>query len=105
MPDNDNNGAPNNNQAATPADMKQASISSELPQPLRHQFETLFKTDLSQVRVHQGHAPTLLGAESFARGNDVYFSPGTYQPHTEQGRELLGHELAHVVQQRQGVQK
>ncbi|MBK9034966.1 MAG: DUF4157 domain-containing protein [Myxococcales bacterium] len=29
-------------------------------------------------------------------------APGQYDPESQAGRELIGHELAHVVQQRQG---
>jgi hypothetical protein len=32
-------------------------------------------------------------------GSDIAFAPGAYQPGTAEGQKLLGHELAHVVQQ------
>ena len=34
---------------------------------------------------------------------DLHFAPGQYDPSSQQGQELLGHELAHVVQQRGGA--
>ncbi len=40
-----------------------------------------------------------LDAHAYAQGADVYFRPGAYQPGSRAGRELLLHELAHVVQQ------
>lgn len=39
---------------------------------------------------------------AFTQGEHIHFAPGQYQPHTAQGKRLLGHELAHVVQQREG---
>ncbi len=35
-------------------------------------------------------------------GNDIYFAPGAYDPDSRTGLEVLGHELAHVLQQRAG---
>jgi len=75
-----------------------------LPETFRHEMQVSLGADLSAIRVHENHAPTHLGALSFSAGNDVYFAPGEYQPHTDDGRQLLSHELTHVVQQRQGKQ-
>jgi hypothetical protein len=75
---------------------------SSLPEPLRHQMETAFGKDFSDVRVHQGPQATMLGAQAYTSGNDIHFAPGQYNPNSGAGRELLGHELAHVVQQRAG---
>src|SRR5262249_49734373 len=41
-------------------------------------------------------------ANAFAFGQQVYFGAGSYVPESQGGRRLLAHELAHVVQQRQG---
>ncbi|MCG8327022.1 MAG: DUF4157 domain-containing protein [Chitinophagales bacterium] len=38
-------------------------------------------------------------AHAFAAGRDIYFAQGAYQPHTESGKFLLSHEVAHVLQQ------
>lgn len=73
-----------------------------LPDGLRTQMETFFKTDFSSVRVHVGPQAPAIGALAFTTGNSIFFAPGQYQPATVQGRMLLGHELAHVVQQRSG---
>jgi len=74
-----------------------------LPDSLRHQMETAFGADLSGVKVHESHAATHLKATSFTEGNDIYFAPGQYQPHSPEGQHLLAHELAHVAQQNGGV--
>ena len=65
-------------------------------------MESFFGHDFSAVRVHEGPHAARLGAVAYTQGNDIHFSPGTYGPHGAAGRELLGHELTHVVQQRAG---
>lgn len=72
-----------------------------LPQSLQHQMEALHGMDFSDVRVHESHRPIHVGALSFSQGNDLHFAPGRYDPGSAAGRELIGHELTHVVQQRQ----
>jgi hypothetical protein len=73
-----------------------------LPEPVRRSMERLFGRDLSEVRVHTGADAGALSARAFARGNHIHFAPGEYDPGTPAGRQLLGHEIAHVVQQRDG---
>ncbi len=65
-------------------------------------MEATLGADFSSVRVHVGPQAERIGAIAFTSGADIYFAPGRYQPETPAGRRLLGHELAHVVQQRQG---
>jgi hypothetical protein len=59
---------------------------------------------LSDVRIHADGAAAALArsvsARAFTVGSDIFFAPGEYRPATPTGRELLTHELAHVVQQR-----
>jgi hypothetical protein len=73
-----------------------------LPDTVRSKMETAFGTDFSGVRVHIGPQAERIGALAFTIGTDIYFAPGRYQPESIHGQQLLGHELAHVVQQRQG---
>lgn len=73
-----------------------------IPPSVRHNLEATFGEDFSTVRVHHGHEATMAGALAFTRGDNIHFAPGTYNPYSAHGQELLGHELAHVVQQRQG---
>jgi hypothetical protein len=65
-------------------------------------MEALFGTDFSDIRVHVGREASCIGAHAFACGTDLFFSPGQYDPHSSHGQRLLGHELAHVIQQRSG---
>ena len=53
------------------------------------------------VRVYESHSATMLGAQSYTHGRDIFFAPGHYQPHSEEGQMLVAHELTHVVQQGQ----
>lgn len=69
----------------------------------RAQMEGALGADLSGVRVHtDGRADQLnqaLEARAFTTGQDVFFRQGQYDPGSAGGRELLAHELTHVVQQ------
>jgi Domain of unknown function (DUF4157) len=63
----------------------------------------VFNADFSGVRVHtDAGADGLnrsLSARAFTTGQDIYFRQGEYNPGSSGGRELLAHELTHVVQQ------
>lgn len=71
------------------------SVSAQAGAALRHDF--------SGVRVHTSpeadHLSRQLGAVAFTTGRDIFFRAGAYAPHSASGQALLGHELAHVVQQ------
>jgi hypothetical protein len=69
---------------------------------IRQTMESFFGADFSGVRVHEGPAATSMGALAFTLGEELHFAPGLYAPSTREGVELLGHELTHVVQQRDG---
>ncbi|MCC8437538.1 DUF4157 domain-containing protein [Brevibacillus sp. M2.1A] len=74
-----------------------------LPGSVQAKMEKAFHTDFSDVQIHpESSVASQIGAVAFAQGNDIHFAPGTYQPETHSGQQLLGHELTHVVQQRQG---
>jgi hypothetical protein len=73
-----------------------------LPPGTQARMERSFGADFASVRVHEDAAAARLGALGYAQGNDLHFAPGQYRPGTPSGDALLGHELAHVVQQREG---
>jgi hypothetical protein len=58
------------------------------------------------VRVHADRSgETLTGgldARAATVGQDIFFAPGEYRPGTTEGERLIGHELAHVIQQEGG---
>jgi len=75
---------------------------------VRGRMETAFGTDFSGVRVHTGATADQLNrqlaARAFTTGDDIFFRAGEYRPGSSGGRELLAHELTHVVQQQGAVQ-
>jgi hypothetical protein len=69
-------------------------------------MEPRFGRDFSQVRVHNdqdaAESAQALNAKAFTAGPDLVFAAGRYSPGTPTGRNLIAHELAHVVQQASG---
>lgn len=65
-------------------------------------MEPSFGHDFSKVRVHTGvkaaEATRAVNAVAFTVGRDIVFGAGQFPSATEDGRRLLAHELAHVVQ-------
>jgi hypothetical protein len=82
--------------------LRLTGLGKPLEPRLRARMEGLFGADFSGVRVHEGAAAQALGALAFTAGEKLCFAPGLYDPTTPEGMGLLGHELAHVVQQRAG---
>lgn len=80
--------------------------SAALPAELRNEMELRFAQDFSDVRLHLGPGASasadLLDANAFTHGTDIVFSAQQYSPFTSRGKQLIAHELAHVVQQRRG---
>ena len=72
-----------------------------LPDAARAALESQLGADLSQVRVLNNSALVNgTGAQAYTVGSDIHFATGAYSPDTPEGRKLLAHELAHVVQQK-----
>lgn len=72
----------------------------------RGDMETALGHDFSDVRVHTDGAATAsarsVGAAAYTVGRDVVVQADRWSPETDAGRQLLAHELTHVVQQRSG---
>jgi hypothetical protein len=70
---------------------------------VRRQMESSLGADFSGVRVHTDHQSDSLNrslnARAFTTGQDIFFRQGAYEPASSSGRELIAHELTHVVQQ------
>lgn len=66
-------------------------------------MESAFGQDFSDVSIFpDSQKATQMKAQAYTQGNNIHFAPGKFQPESKSGQELLGHELTHVVQQRQG---
>jgi len=74
-----------------------------LDAPTRAFIEPRFGHDFSRVRAHTdtraAESAAAVNALAYTVGRHVVFATGQYAPETRSGRALLGHELAHVVQQ------
>jgi len=66
-------------------------------------MEPRFGADFSQVRVHADAKAADLNrqaqAHAFTTGGQIYFGQGKFKPETQEGRELIAHELTHTIQQ------
>lgn len=66
-------------------------------------FEPRFGRDFEAVRVHDGGSAAdsarALNARAYTSGQHIVFGEGQYVPGSDAGKELLAHELTHVVQQ------
>lgn len=73
---------------------------------VRADMEARFGESLGEVRIHDAdsahRSAAGLDAKAYTVGDDIAFNADQYAPHTEEGRRLLAHELAHVIQQRRG---
>ena len=69
-------------------------------------MEPRFGRDFGAVRVHNDTAGNAsaqaVNALAYTVGEQIVFAGGHYSAHTNDGRSLLAHELAHVVQQTDG---
>lgn len=78
-----------------------------LPESVRAFFEPRFGYDFRQVRIHtqpnENSLSRALSARAFTVGSDVVFAAGQFSPGTTNGKKLIAHELAHVVQQGSGT--
>jgi outer membrane protein OmpA-like peptidoglycan-associated protein len=72
-------------------------------------FEPRFGRDFSDVRVHSGgqaaESARSIQALAYTAGNHIVFGASQHQPSSEEGKRLLAHELAHVAQQADGIQR
>jgi hypothetical protein len=93
---------------AAPPDVQQAIERNRgggqpVDSAVQSQMGQAFNADFSGVRVHtDSEADGLnraLQARAFTTGQDVFFRQGEYNPGSSTGRQLLAHELTHVVQQ------
>jgi uncharacterized protein DUF4157 len=74
-----------------------------LPASERAFFEPRFGRGFADVRIHTGatadRAAGSINARAFTLHSDIAFAAGEFRPGSSDGRRLLAHELAHVVQQ------
>ena len=75
-----------------------------LPKSVQNFFEPRFGYDFSQVRVHTdtraAKSAQAVNARAYTTGRDIVFGAGQYKPQNSEGKWLLAHELAHIMQQK-----
>ena len=80
------------------------SAGEPLDRGARAHFEDRFGYDFSQVRVHTdaraAASARAIDASAYTVGPHIVFTSGEYAPANARGRQLLAHELTHVMQQR-----
>ncbi len=89
--------------ASNLAPVQRSENKTGIPDRLKAGMEERHGANFSDVRVHaeSAKAPEV-GALAYTQGSNIHFAPGQFSPDTAKGKSLLGHELTHVVQQRQG---
>lgn len=80
-----------------------------LPTDVRRFMEPRFKADFSQVRIHTDANSAQLNrqvnAKAFAIKNHVFFGKDQFKPDSDDGKELIAHELTHTIQQGGAIQR
>ena len=82
---------------------------SPLPEGLVGSMEQSLGGSFAGVRVHTDagadRASRQIDARAFTRGQDIYFSSGSYDPGSQEGQHLIAHELAHVAAGDTGIHR
>lgn len=82
------------------------SSGSPLAPEVQRDMQSRLGHDFSDVRVHTGGAAhqsaQSVNAQAYTVGSNVVFQDGKYDPSSAGGKQMLAHELTHVVQQRSG---
>lgn len=72
-------------------------------------MESRFGHDFSSVRVHTGsqaaQSAEAVNARAYTVGSNIVFGSGAFEPHSSSGKQLIAHELAHVLQQSSSVRR
>ena len=101
-------GASSVRQAPSAAHEAMRSPGAPLSADARAYFEPRFGFDFSRIRVHADSmaaaAARAMDAAAYTVGQHIAFDSGKYEMDTGHGRRLIGHELAHTVQQSAATQ-
>lgn len=85
----------------TPVQLKK---NENLPEDLQTNMEHSLGHDFSNVNIQKDSQEAAdMHARAFTKGDSVHFARGEFDPHSEQGKNLIGHEFTHVAQQRSGA--
>ena len=83
-----------------------SSGGNPMDNPTKSFMESRFGANFSQVKLHTNQVAAQMSqslhAKAFTTGNDIFFNQNEFNTDTHEGKHLLAHELAHVLQQKQG---
>jgi hypothetical protein len=86
-----------------------AGSGAPLPPSVRRFMDARFRADFNRVRIHtddkSARLNRQLSAHAFTLGRDIFFGRNKFQPGSEEGRELIAHELTHTIQQGAAAQE
>ena len=94
----------NSSMASVEATLKSTkSKGKRLPDAILEEMNKGFGANFSHIKIHTDEDAIemceKLGAQAFTNGNHIYFNKGKFDPHSDQGKLLLAHELTHTLQQ------
>ena len=79
-----------------------STMTLPLPKAINDRAASFFGCEFDRVSVHLNHRPRQLGALAFTDGEDIWLDPMVACLPESLGWQVFGHELTHIVQQRQG---
>lgn len=96
-------GAPHGSTSVPDSFVSSLGSGQPLDMATRSFFEPRLGADFRDVRVHTGsraeESAREISARAFTYGTDIVFGKNQFAPTSPEGRRLLAHELAHVIQQ------
>ena len=94
---------PITNNAVTKSIQDKLGHGQPLQENILKEMNKKFQVDFSAVVIHTDEESNQLceelHAQAFTVGKDIFFKTGKYNPATVEGKQLLVHELTHVLQQ------
>lgn len=74
-----------------------------LPDSVVRRLQPYFAHDLRRLRIRQGIpwyvvSRHFMSIRAFTHGDEIYFAPGAYDPHSSAGLILIAHEALHAQQ-------
>lgn len=73
-----------------------------LPDTAHHFFSSRMRYDFTNVKIHNDKAAAEsaknINAKAYTVGNNIVFNEGQYNTESGEGKKLMAHELAHVIQ-------
>ncbi len=74
-----------------------------LPKNIQSKYEDAYGQDFSNVQMKKNSSlAENMGVPAFTKNNHIHFAPGAFQPDSKKGQHIIGHELAHISQQKNG---